>query len=116
MWPSSFGGRHAVWLEEQGQQAGHDFALDQIANVFGSDIRKSVTGSIVTAWTTHPWTLGSYSCALPGQSHQRKELARSIDDKVFFAGEATMAGLYGSCHGAYFSGVRAAQEIAKALG
>ena len=65
------------------------------------------------------WEIGRhsmYSCALPGQSHQRKELARSIDDKVFFAGEATMSGLWGSCHGAYLSGVRAAQEIAKTLG
>ena len=40
------GGRHAIWLEKQGQQAGHDFAVNQIANVFGNDIRKSVTHSI----------------------------------------------------------------------
>ena len=83
-------GRRAAWLEEQGQQAGHDFAVNRIADVFGNDIRKSVTRSIVSAWTRDPWTLGSYSYALPGQSHQRKELARPIDDKVFFAGEATM--------------------------
>jgi monoamine oxidase len=110
------GGRHAVSLEKQGQQAGHEFALNQIAGVFGNDIRKSVTRSIVTAWTTEPWTLGSYSCALPGQSHQRKELARPLDDKIFFAGEATMSSLWGSCDGAYRSGIRAAQEIARTLG
>ena len=110
------GGRHAIWLEEQGQQAGHDFAVNQIANVFGNDIRKSVTHSIVSAWTRDPLTLGSYSCALPGQSHQRSELARSIDDKVFFAGEATTSSHQSTCHGAFLSGIRAAQEIANALG
>lgn len=109
------GGRHAVSLEKQGKQAGHEFAVNRIADVFGNDIRKSVTRSIVTAWTSEPWTLGSYSCALPGQSHQRNELARSMDDKVFFAGEATMNSLWGSCDGAYLSGIRAAQEIAKTL-
>ena len=108
-------GRHAVWLEEQGQQAGHDFAVDRIADVFGNDIRKSVTRSIVSAWTTDPWTLGSYSHALPGQSHQREELARSIDDKVFFAGEATLKTLWGNAHGAHESGICAAQEISNTL-
>jgi monoamine oxidase len=110
------GGRHTVWLEKQGQQAGHDFAVDQVAAVFGNDIRKSVSKSIITAWSTEPWTLGSYSCALPGQAHQRKELARSIDDRVFFAGEATINQHQATCHGAYLSGIRAAQEIKATLG
>jgi len=109
------GGRHAVWLERQGQQAGHDFAVDRVAEAFGNDIRKHVTNSIVTAWTTEPWTLGSYSCAKPGQAHQRGELAKPIDDCMFFAGEATHIGSQATCHGAYLSGLRAAQEIADAL-
>jgi len=108
-------GRHAVWLEEQGQRAGHDFAVNRIADVFGNDIRKSVTHSIVSAWTRDPCTLGAYSHALPGQSHQREELARSIDDKVFFAGEATLKHLWGNAHGAHESGICAAQEISNTL-
>ncbi|MEQ8666896.1 MAG: NAD(P)/FAD-dependent oxidoreductase [Rhodospirillales bacterium] len=110
------GGRHAVWLEKQGQQAGHDFAVGRIADVFGNDIRKHVTRSIVTAWTTEPWTLGSYSAARPGQAHQRRELARPVGDRVFFAGEATAPqGAQATCHGAYLSGRRAAAEIAEVL-
>ena len=105
------GGRFGIWLEKQGQQAGHDFALEQIANVFGNDIRKSASRSITTAWYTDPWTLGSYSHALPGQAHQREVLARSIDDQVFFAGEATHIAFGCAIHGAYLSGIRAAQEI-----
>lgn len=110
------GGRHAIWLEKQGQQAGHDFAVDQIANVFGNDIRKHVTRSIVTAWNTEPWTRGSYAMSKPGQTHQRLELARPIDDRLFFAGEATIVGPQACCHGAFMSGQRAAGEIAEALG
>lgn len=110
------GGRHAIWLEKQGQEAGRQFAIDRVAEVFGNNVRKHVGRSIVTAWTSEPWTLGSYSCALPGQAHQRQALARSIDDRLFFAGEATITGANSTCHGAYLSGIRAASEIAMSLG
>lgn len=112
---SFIGGRHAIWLEKQGQQAGHDFAVDRIADVFGNDIRNHVTRSIVTAWTTDPWTRGSYASARPGQAHQRGELARPVNDCLFFAGEATIVQHQATCHGAYLSGIRAANEIATAL-
>jgi len=106
------GGRHGVWLEKQGQQACHDFAVEKIADVFGHDIRKHVSRSIVTAWSTEPWTRGTWACARPGQAHQRANLQRSVDQRLFFAGEATVYGGQGTCHGAYQSGIRAAQEIA----
>jgi monoamine oxidase len=109
------GGRHGIWLEKQGQQACHDFAVDRIADVFGNDIRKHVERSIVTAWETEPWTRGSWACARPGHAHQRANLARPVDDRLFFAGEATMSGLQGTCHGAYKSGIQAANEIAGQL-
>ena len=109
------GGRHGVWLEKQGQQACHDFAVDRVADIFGHDIRKHVNRSIVTAWSTEPWTRGTWACALPGQAHQRAHLERSVDERLFFAGEATVYGGQGTCHGAYLSGIRAAQEIAAQL-
>jgi monoamine oxidase len=108
------GGRFSIWMEKQGQQAAHEFAVDRIADIFGNTIRQSVGRSIVTAWVTEPWTLGSYACALPGQFHQREALPLAIDKKLFFAGEAT-ARANGTCNGAYWSGVRAAQEVAEVL-
>ena len=108
------GGRFSIWMEKQGQQATHEFAVDRIAELFGNDIRQSVDRSIVTAWVTDPWTLGSYACALPGQFHQREFLQLSIDNKLFFAGEST-ARANGTCNGAYWSGVRAAREVAEIL-
>jgi monoamine oxidase len=108
------GGRFSIWMEKQGQQASREFAVDRIADIFGNDIRQSVGRSIVTAWYTDPWTLGSYASALPGQYHQRESLPQPIDNKLFFAGEAT-ARANGTCHGAYWSGVRAAREVAEVL-
>ena len=108
------GGRFSIWMEQQGQRAAHEFAVDRIADIFGNDIRQSVGRSIVTAWATDPWTLGSYASALPGQFHQRESLPLAIDNKLFFAGEAT-ARAHGTCHGAYWSGVRAAREVSKVL-
>jgi monoamine oxidase len=106
------GGRFGVWLEKQGRQACHDFAVDRVADIFGNDIRKHVRRSIVTAWSTEPWTRGSWACARPGRAHRRADLARPIDGRLFFAGEATVYGGQGTCHGAYQSGIRAAREIA----
>jgi len=108
------GGRFSTWMERQGQQACREYAVDRIADIFGNDIRQSVGRSIVTAWATDPWTLGSYASALPGQYHQREALPRAIDNKLFFAGEAT-ARSNGTCNGAYWSGVRAALEVAEVL-
>jgi monoamine oxidase len=104
------GGRFSIWMEQQGQDAAREFAVDRIADIFGNDIRKSAGRSIATAWCTDPWTLGSYASAAPGQFHQRKQLPRPIDNKLFFAGEAT-ARANGLCNGAYWSGVRAAREV-----
>lgn len=109
------GGRHAIWLEKQGQRACQDFAVDRIADIFGNDIRRHVDRCIATAWSTEPWTRGSWACARPGTAHQRANLARSVDERLFFAGEATVYGGQGTCHGAYQSGIRAAHEITAQL-
>jgi len=108
------GGRFSIWMEQQGQQAARAFAVDRIADIFGNDIRQSVGRSIVTAWATDPWTLGSYASARPGQHQQRRALRPGIDNKLFFAGEAT-ARCFGFCHGAYWSGARAAREVSGVL-
>jgi monoamine oxidase len=110
------GGRHAVWLERAGQDAAIAYGKEKIAAVLGSDVPKHITRSIVTAWHGDPWVKGSYSAALPGQAHQREELAKPIDDRLFFAGEACSTEFMATAHGAYITGVAAAEGIAKSLG
>ncbi len=105
------GGRFADWLERAGQQASLDYAEKKLQALFGSDITKHVTAHIVTAWRSDPWTKGAYSCALPGQAHQRAELAKPIDEIIYFAGEATSPEFYSTAHGAFLSGIAAAEEM-----
>jgi monoamine oxidase len=110
------GGRHAVWLERAGTAAAVDLAREKLAKVFGSGIAKHMTRHIVTAWAGDPWTKGSYSAVVPGQAHQRVEMARPLDDRLFFAGEATSNEFFATAHGAYISGVEAARAVAVSLG
>jgi monoamine oxidase len=106
------GGRHGAWLERAGAAASADYLTERLVAAFGSDIRAALsTRTIVTAWAGDPWTLGSYSSAVPGASHQRLELARPIDDILFFAGEACSTQFAGTCHGAYLSGVAAVEAM-----
>ena len=109
------GGRHGAWLERAGAAASVAYLTERLVAAFGSDIRNALsTRTIVTAWGGDPWTLGSYSSALPGASHRRQELARPIDDILFFAGEACSREFAGTCHGAYLSGVAAVDAMAPA--
>ena len=63
-------------------------------------------------WQQDPFARGAYSYVLVGGGAAREELARPIDDTLFFAGEATDAhGEAGTVTGALASGVRAAQQL-----
>ena len=66
---------------------------------------------LATARRGDPWVKGAYSCALPGQAHQREALARPIDQMLYFAGEATSRASFSTAHGAYLSGMRAVEEM-----
>lgn len=68
-----------------------------------------------TGWQNDPFTQGSYTFDKVGQQpHHRHTLARPVGDRLFFAGEATHPRFYSTAHGAYETGIRAAQEIAQA--
>ena len=53
---------------------------------------------------------GSYSYALPGKADCRAALAAPVDDRLLFAGEACSRGDYSTAHGAYLTGVAAAEQ------
>jgi monoamine oxidase len=68
-----------------------------------------------SGWTKSPFTLGAYSHIGIGDSnHDRKALARPVADKLFFAGEATSRKMYATVHGAYLSGLDAADDVLRA--
>lgn len=104
------GGRCARALEAEGPGAATAFAVSELCELFGSSFRKRLAPLAETAWAADPFSLGSYSHARPGRAGARAELARPVDGRLFFAGEATSPHAYSTAHGAWESGLRAAEE------
>ncbi|MGH6619525.1 MAG: flavin monoamine oxidase family protein [Alphaproteobacteria bacterium] len=109
------GGRVCDALEKDGPAAMTALARERLKAIFGADIEKEIAGSVATAWRGDPEIGGGYSGARPGQAHRRADLARPLDGRLFFAGEATSIDFYSTAHGAYFSGVAAAEAAGAAV-
>jgi monoamine oxidase len=106
-----FGAQGAALAVEGGAPAAFDFALEQLGALFGSNIRALLRPLAASSWTRMNYIGGAYSSALPGHAAARKTLALPFDQRVFFAGEATSPGDFSTVHGAYDSGLRAADEV-----
>jgi monoamine oxidase len=111
-----FGGHWAAELEEEGEAAMAAFAADELAHLFGADIRRQIAPLAATAWRRDPWARGSYSYAPPGHAGDRAVLAAAVDDRLFFAGEACSPNFFSTAHGAYLTGIAAAESALKSLG
>lgn len=109
------GGKIALALEHAGADASIAFALDELAGLFGADIRARLTPLAQSAWATDPWARGSYSYALPGHAEDRAILAAPVEDRLFFAGEACSPDYFSTAHGAYSSGIETADRALAAL-
>ena len=110
------GGRWAHALEQEGPGAAAAFAVEELAAVFGSELRRRVRPLAATAWAADPFARGSYSHALPGRSGARGILAQPVENRLFFAGEACSTDAFSTAHGAYATGLRAAEEALRARG
>ncbi|MDY0958462.1 NAD(P)/FAD-dependent oxidoreductase [Sphingomonas sp. CFBP8993] len=111
-WPiveSFFGGPCAEMLEEDGAAAA--FAIDELVALLGSDWRSRFTPLDATRWRHVPLIGGSYSHAKIGHAGARGTLAESVDDRLFFAGEACSREDFSTAHGAFETGVKAANSI-----
>jgi monoamine oxidase len=97
-----------------------DRALESLAGVL-SVARADVDRQMV-AWQTHDWAVdpyarGAYSYVLVGGMEAQADLARPVENTLFFAGEATeLEGHQATVHGALFAGRRAADEVLQSLG
>ncbi len=110
-----FGGAGAEAMEEAGLAGAFDFASDQLAALLGSGARAKLRLLTGSCWRRTDHIGGSYSHALPGHASRRAVLAGPVDERLFFAGEATHPTDYSTAHGAWESGVRAADEVLAAL-
>ena len=111
-----YGGSFAREIEAAGQGALAAQAIDDVAALLGNDVRKSLRPLVESRWGADPFARGAYSHALPGHAGKRAVLAAPVDDRLFFAGEATPPDFFSTAHGARDSGERAASEALASLG
>jgi monoamine oxidase len=111
-----FNGPFGKELAKGGAATMADYTVERLVEIFGSDLRKAVSPvHLMADWDREPYVLGSFSAALPGRADARIDLARPIDDRLFFAGEATSLQFMGDVHGAWLSGIEAAEAAARVL-
>jgi monoamine oxidase len=110
-----FGGALAADLEKGGEAAFFDFAVAELVALFGSDFARRVAPLQLHCWASDPFARGSYSYARPGKADCRLALAGPVDGRLFFAGEACSPSDYSTAHGAYRSGIAAADQAVAAL-
>ncbi len=111
-----FGGALAAELEANGgEPAFVDFATSELKARLGNDFARRITPLRIHCWGNDPYALGSYSHALPGKAESRGVLAAPVDGRLFFAGEACSRHDYSTAHGAYLTGVAAADQALAAV-
>jgi monoamine oxidase len=109
------GGPRAEQLLSESQDAQRDHSLEALSHIFGVP-RQFLEDQLVDFyshdWRADPFSRGAYSYIPVGGTNGPAELAASIENTIYFAGEATnTAGHYGTVHGALSTGIRAAREI-----
>ena len=105
------GGDTALALEAEGEAATIEFVLDVMRDIFGSDVDKELLASHTTRWHADPWARGCYSASKPGHNSERRNVARTVGDRIFFAGEACVPKWATQVTAAYYSGLAAAENI-----
>jgi monoamine oxidase len=108
-----YGGNLAESLERGGPDAFFDFAKGELVNLLGSDFAKRIAPVATHSWGVDPFAGGAYSYAKPGSADCRAVLAAAVDDRVLFAGEACSEGDFSTAHGAYLTGIAAAETVLK---
>jgi monoamine oxidase len=106
-----FGGTLATDLEKAGANAFFDFASAELVNHFGSAFARRINPIGGHQWGRDPFSLGSYSYASPGFADCRRTLAEPVEDRLFFAGEASSRHDYSTAHGAWQTGFTAAEQV-----
>ncbi|XVE83649.1 hypothetical protein DITRI_Ditri16bG0103400 [Diplodiscus trichospermus] len=101
-------GQLAKDIEKMSDEAAADFAFMQLRRILPE--ASAPIQYLVSRWGTDINTLGSYSYDAVGKPHDLYEKIRIPVDNLFFAGEATSMSYPGSIHGAFSTGLMAAED------
>jgi len=110
-----FGGEMAAALELEGDGAFCAYAIEQLTSVLGANFRREVEPIAESGWRSDPFIRGAYSHARVGHAGARAILAEPVKERLFFAGEATSPHAFSTAHGAFETGVIAANDALTAL-
>lgn len=107
------GGSFARSLEGISEKEVVERVMKVLRRIYGNGI-PNPDAVLRTKWASDPFTLGSYSTMPVGsKGSDRTILAEPVGKRLFFAGEATSQDYPATVHGAFLSGVREAERIAK---
>lgn len=103
-------GQFAHELEELSDEEIKDSAISALREIYGENVPEP-ENYLITRWASDPFAKGSYAYTRVGASLEDYTILReSVDNRIFFAGEAT--DIYPqTVHGAYLSGKREAVKI-----
>jgi monoamine oxidase len=106
------GATFAKALEKDDPKYAKEFAMTHLRAVYGNDIPDPV--SIVHSdWTSSEFSGGAYSFYGVGSNQSSvAQFARIVGGRLTFAGEHTSPKNFGTIHGAYDSGIAAANRLA----
>jgi monoamine oxidase len=110
------GGTTAVRAGEGTPEERAQAALADLERIHPGIGRRFNGRVIRNAWDRHPWSRGSYSLLKPGQYAAFHGIEGLPEGRVHFAGEQSSADWYGYLNGAVESGLRAADDVARATG
>jgi monoamine oxidase len=105
-----FGGAEALAMETKDDEMVINFIVGKLQQIYP---RKKIVlkNYLVSRWQQDKFSAGAYTY-LPVRANENAiENLASPFGALFFAGEATIKDYYSYAHGAYLSGLRAAQEV-----
>ncbi len=106
-----FGGAFARDIEREGEAGMADFAITELAALLGSGIQARLRLVKASRWASDPHAMGAYSHARINHWHERRILAEAVADRLYFAGEACAVHGFSTVHGAWQTGLAAAQGV-----
>lgn len=105
------GGDSGAKYSRMSEEEAINTALHDLQQIFGKQVKKAYRWGRFINWGADPYSKMGYSYNPVGVLGLRKILAENIEDKLYFAGEATHTIRPATVHGAIESGWRAADEI-----
>ena len=109
-------GENAEYLSSIGNNAVNT-ATNELDLMYGVGVASnSLSKFHIMDWFKEPYIKGTYSYPTIGEGTARQQLAIPLNDKLFFAGEAThFEGHFGTVHGAMETGLRAVDDLLQTI-